>query len=95
MEKWQWLIIQNTLNEAHLLKESRKPIVMAARTTMALDAVLAVSETPLTLWRMRQRLYSRLLNGLCRTIHLQGLSAADATRKTTTHVGITVRIAVL
>nr|DAV13717.1 MAG TPA: hypothetical protein [Caudoviricetes sp.] len=28
---------------------------MAARTTMELDAVLAVLEMPLTLWKMRQQ----------------------------------------
>lgn len=48
----QWLIIQNTLNEAHLLKESRKHIAMAVRTTTALDAVLAVLAMPLKLWKM-------------------------------------------
>jgi len=51
----QWLIIQNTLNETHLLKESRKHIAMAARTTMELDAVLAVLAMPLMLWKMPQQ----------------------------------------
>jgi hypothetical protein len=50
-----WTIIQNTLNETHLLKESRKHIAMAARTTMELDAVLAALAMPLTLWKMPQQ----------------------------------------
>nr|DAL62922.1 MAG TPA_asm: hypothetical protein [Caudoviricetes sp.] len=37
------------MNEAHLLKESRKHIAMAVRTTMELNAVLAVLAMPLTL----------------------------------------------
>nr|DAT83100.1 MAG TPA: hypothetical protein [Caudoviricetes sp.] len=36
------------MNETHLLKESRKHIAMAVRTTTALDAVLAVLAMPLT-----------------------------------------------
>lgn len=51
----EWLIIQNTLNEAHLSKESRKHIAMAAKTTMELDAVLAVLAMPLKLWKMPQQ----------------------------------------
>ena len=35
-----------------LMKESRKHIAMAARTTMELDAVLAALAMPLTLWKM-------------------------------------------
>lgn len=77
------MIIQNTLNEAHLSKKLRKPIAMAARTTMALDAVLAVSAMPLMLWRMHQLLYSRPPNGLCRTKDEQDSCVAIATPRTT------------
>lgn len=37
---------------ALIKKESRKHIAMDARTTMELDAVLAVLAMPLTLWKM-------------------------------------------
>lgn len=53
------LIIQNTLNETHLLKESRKHIAMAARTTMELDAALAVLAMQLTLWKMPRQPYKK------------------------------------
>nr|DAL69570.1 MAG TPA: hypothetical protein [Caudoviricetes sp.] len=40
------------MNETHLLKGSRKHIAVAARTTMELNAMLAVLAMPLTLWTM-------------------------------------------
>lgn len=38
-----------------LIERIKKRIAMAARTTMELDAGLAVLEMPLTLWKMPQQ----------------------------------------
>ena len=83
------------LERSALIERIEKRIATVARTTMELDAVLAVLAMPLKLWKMPQQPQSVPLNGLHKTKIRQGSCAVIAMRETTEIATTTARTVVL